>query len=96
MDGAVYYIMLGAVAIIAIQFFRGGHIMLALATLAVGWWIWYSHEENITFKDVQNKAAKSIDEAAKSEYDRKGLKTDAFDYDKDKANQGTAAKKGTE
>jgi lipopolysaccharide export system protein LptC len=96
MDGTLYYIMLAAIAIIAIQFFRSGHILLAVATLAVGWWVWYSHEENITFKDVQNKAAQSIDEAAKSEYDRKGMKTDAYDYDKEKANSGTTVKKGAE
>ena len=65
-EGYLFYITLGVIAIIAIQFFRGGHIMLALATLAVGGWIYYNHDKNI---DISEEIYQSIDEGAKSEYE---------------------------
>ena len=78
----MYYGSLLVVLVIAIQFFRGGHIMLSLATLAVGAWIVYSEEENITYQDVKQDIFQTIDEGAKSEYNKKGLETSAFDYNK--------------
>ena len=82
MEGWMYYGSLLVVLIIAIQFFRGGHIVLSFATLAVGAWIIYSEEENITYQDVKQDIYKTIDEGAKSEYNKKAIGTSIYDYNK--------------
>lgn len=79
MDGNMYYLSLGVVLLIAGYFFRGGHIMLAFTTLLVGAWLVYSHEENIDLVDVKENLYKSIDEKAKSNYERK-YKTERYEY----------------
>lgn len=80
MEDWTYYGSLLVVLIIAVQFFRGGHIMLSFATLAVGAWLVYSHEEQITYEDVKRDIYKTIDEGAKSEYNKKGIETSVYDY----------------
>lgn len=80
MEDWMYYGSLLVVLIIAVNFFRGGHFFLALVTLGVGAWIMYSHEEHITYDDVKQDIFKTIDEGAKSEYKKKSIATDAFDY----------------
>lgn len=84
MEDWMYYGSLLVVLIIAVNFFRGGHIMLALATIGVGAWIVYSHEENVTYEDIKHDIVKSIDEGAKSEYKKKNLGTDVYDYNTSK------------
>lgn len=86
MEGWMYYGALLVVLVIAVHFFRGGHIMLSLATLAVGAWIVYSEEENITYHDVKKDIYKTIDEGAKSEYNKKGIETEVYDYNLSKVN----------
>ncbi len=85
MEDWMYYGSLLVVLIIAVNFFRGGHIMLALATIGVGAWIVYSNEEQVSYSDIKRDIVKSIDEGAKSEYDKKKLGTKAFDYNATKA-----------
>ena len=84
MEDWMYYGSLLVVLIIAVQFFRGGHIMLSLATLAVGAWLVYSHEEQITYNDVKQDIFTTINENAKSEYEKKGIGTDVYDYNTSK------------
>ena len=84
MEDWMYYGSLLVVLIIAVQFFRGGHFVLSLATLAVGAWLIYSHEEKITYQDVKQDIFKTIDESAKSEYNKKGIGTDLYDYNMSK------------
>jgi hypothetical protein len=86
----MYYITLAAVAIIAIHFFRRGHFVLSLAALAVGAFTIYSHEEQITYDGIKHNIYTTIDDAAKSEYDKKGIETDMFDYNKSKVESGAA------
>lgn len=85
MEDWMYYGSLLVVLIISVNFFRGGHLMLTAATLAVGAWIIYSHEENVTYQDVKSNIVKSIDETAKSEYNERRLDTDVYDYNLSKA-----------
>ena len=81
MDGNMYYLSLAVVLLIAGYFFRGGHILLAFTTLAVGGWLVYSHEENVDFSDVKQNIYQGIDERAKSNYEKK-YKTEVYDYNK--------------
>jgi len=81
----MYYGSLLIVLIIAVNFFRGGHIVLSLATIGVGAWLVYSHEENVTYSDVKKDIFKTIDEGARSEYDKKGIGTEAYDYNLSRA-----------
>jgi hypothetical protein len=85
MEDWMYYGSLLVVLVIAVNFFRGGHLMLTAATLAVGAWIIYSHEENVTYSDIKHDIYKTIDENAKSEYNKKGIGTEAYDYNLSKA-----------
>ena len=78
----MYYGSLLVVLFIAIHFFRGGHILLSFVTLLVGAWIVYSEEENVTYYDVKENIYQSIDEAAKSEYNKKGIESSVYDYNK--------------
>ncbi len=75
MDGYIYYISLGVIAIIAIQFFRGGHLMMAVAVLALGAWIVYNHDKNI---DISDTIYQTIDEGAKSEYQNRNFDNKNF------------------
>ena len=68
MDGMMYYGALAIVVLIAIYFFRGGHILLSFLTLGVGAWLVYSHEEGVKLVDVREDIVKKIDESTKSEY----------------------------
>jgi hypothetical protein len=90
MSGSMYYISLVAVAIIAIHFFRRGHFVMSLAALAVGAWVVYSHEEQITYDSIKHDVYTTIDDAAKSEYDKKGIETEIYEYNKSKvgSNEG--------
>ena len=92
MQGSMYYITLAAVAVIAIHFFRRGHFMLSLAALAVGAFAIYSHNEQITYDGIKQNIYTTIDDAAKSEYDKKQIKTEAFDYNKSVVGSGDKAR----
>ena len=83
MEGPFYYVALAVVLFIAVHFFRRGHFALSFAVLAVGAWLVYSHEENITYTDIKQNIYTTIDDAAKSEYDTK-MKSELYDYDKNK------------
>ena len=80
MDGMMYYVSLAVVLVIAMQFFRGGHILLSFTTLAVGAWLVYSHEEGVNISDVKENIYHKIDEGAKSEYKKKRIETRLYDY----------------
>jgi hypothetical protein len=84
MDNWLYYGSLIVVLIIAVQFFRGGHFVVAGVVLAIGGWIIYSHENNITMGDLRHDMVESIDEAAKSEYKNKKIETSIYDYNTSK------------
>ena len=89
MNEYIYYIALGVIAIIAIQSFRGGHVMVAVAVLALGAWVIYNHDKQI---DISDTIYQTIDEGAKSEYERKGIDTEAYDYDLSQADRGSSVK----
>jgi hypothetical protein len=75
-EGYGFYITMIVIVIIAIQFFRGGHIMLSFATLAVGAWLAYTKDNPV---DISETIYESIDEGAKSEYNKKGMGTSVYD-----------------
>jgi len=80
MEGNMYYIVMAVIAIIAVVFFRGGHLLLSLLTVILGGWIYYNHDKNI---DISDTLYKTIDKSAKSNYEKK-YKTEAYDYNTSK------------
>ncbi len=52
MDENMLYLSLAVVVIIAVVFFRGGHLLLSLVTLIVGGWLYYNHDKDIDISDT--------------------------------------------
>jgi len=80
MDDNMLYLVLGAIAIIAVMFFRRGQLLLALIAIIVGGWLYYNHDKGI---DISETIYETIDEGAKSDYEQK-FKSDVYDSDTNK------------
>lgn len=52
MDENMLYLSLVVIVVIAIVFFRGGHLLLSLVTLIVGGWLYYNHDKDIDISDT--------------------------------------------
>jgi hypothetical protein len=70
MDGNIYYVVLGALSLGAVFFFKNDNWMLTFIFVALAGWTYYSHETGTSFNDLKQELNEAVDKSAHERYDK--------------------------